>query len=96
MARGLAKLGIKKGDRVAMIQASNPRFVTAFFGIMKAGGIAVPLDSRYVADELASLFEDCRPAALFIEEAPLESTPAGHAPLQVTKAYHHLRRDRPR
>jgi long-chain acyl-CoA synthetase len=73
VARGLVKLGIKKGDRVAMIQASNPRFVTAFFGIMKAGGTAVPLDSRYVADELASLFDDCRPMALFIEELPLKS-----------------------
>ncbi len=73
VAGGLLKLGIKKGDRVAMIQASNPQFVTTFFGIMKAGGIAVPLDSRYVADELASLFDDCRPAALVIEDPPLES-----------------------
>ena len=71
IAGGLKKLGIKKGDRVATIQASNPRFVATFFGIMKAGGIAVPLDSRYVADELASLFDDCQPVALFIEDPPL-------------------------
>jgi long-chain acyl-CoA synthetase len=73
VARGLAKLGVKKGERIAMVQSSNPRFVTVFFGIMKAGGIAVPLDARYVADELVSLFDDCRPAALFIEDTPLGS-----------------------
>jgi long-chain acyl-CoA synthetase len=73
VAGGLVRLGLKKGDRVAMIQSSHPRFVTTFFGIMKAGGIAVPLDSRYIADELASLFDDCRPAALFIDEQPLAS-----------------------
>jgi long-chain acyl-CoA synthetase len=73
VAGGLARLGVKKGDRVAMIQSSNPTFVTAFFGIMKAGGIAVPLDARYVADELASLFNDCRPKVLFVEDPPLAS-----------------------
>jgi long-chain acyl-CoA synthetase len=54
-----------------MIQASNPEFVTVFFGITKAGAIAVPLDSRYVTDELASLFNDCRPEVLFVEDPPL-------------------------
>jgi long-chain acyl-CoA synthetase len=66
-------MGVKKGDRVAMIQASNPEFAAVFFGIIKAGGIAVPLDSRYVADELVSLFNDCRPRVLVVENPPLES-----------------------
>jgi long-chain acyl-CoA synthetase len=73
VARALMELGVKKGDRVATLQASNPEFVKVFFGIMKAGGIAVPLDSRYVPGELESLFQDCRPKVLFIEEPPLES-----------------------
>jgi long-chain acyl-CoA synthetase len=73
VAHALIKMGIEKGDRVAMVQASNPEFVNIFFGIIKAGGIAVPLDSRYVPDELDSLFNDCRPKALVIEDPPLES-----------------------
>jgi long-chain acyl-CoA synthetase len=71
VVHALLKMGLKKGDRVAMIQASNPEFVVVFFGIIKAGCIAVPLDSRYIADELASIFDDCRPAALAIEGQPL-------------------------
>jgi long-chain acyl-CoA synthetase len=73
VAHALIRMGVKKGDRVATIQGSNPEFVSIFFGIMKAGGIAVPLDSRYVADELVSLFNDCRPKVLVIEDPPLES-----------------------
>jgi long-chain acyl-CoA synthetase len=70
-AKALIKLGVKKGDRVATLQASNPEFVVVFFGILKAGGIAVPLDSRYVGDELAILFNDCRPVALVAENPPM-------------------------
>jgi long-chain acyl-CoA synthetase len=73
VANALKKMGVKKGDRVAMVQASNPEFVNVFFGILKAGGIAVPLDSRYVPDELVSLFNDCRPRVLVVEEPLLES-----------------------
>ena len=73
VAQALIKMGVKKGDRVATMQASNPEFVSIFFGIIKAGGIAVPLDSRYVPDELVSLFNDCRPKVLVIENPPLES-----------------------
>jgi long-chain acyl-CoA synthetase len=54
-----------------MMQSSNPEFVTVFFGIMKAGAIAVPLDSRYVADELEILFNDCTPRVCVIEDSVL-------------------------
>jgi len=73
VAHALIDMGVKPGDRVATMQSSNPEFVTVFFGIIKAGGIAVPLDSRYVPDELANIFSDCRPRVLVAENPPLES-----------------------
>lgn len=71
-ANALLKLGIRRGDRVAMLQNSSPEFVVVFFGIMKVGAIAVPLDTRYIADELISLFNDCTPAVAVSESALLE------------------------
>lgn len=71
-ANGLQKMGVKKGDRIAMALSSSPEFVTVFFGIMKVGGIAVPLDSRYVADELEILFNNCTPGVFVVEEASLK------------------------
>jgi long-chain acyl-CoA synthetase len=87
VAHALIKMGVKRGDRVAMMQSSNPEFVSVFFGIMKVGGIAVPLDARYVADELAILFKDCTPKVFVIEEASL--TPLLPS-LKRLKGVHHI------
>jgi long-chain acyl-CoA synthetase len=76
VANALIKMGVRKGDRVATIQSSNPEFVTVFFGIIKAGAIAVPLDARYVVDELSSLFDDCTPKVLVAENPALETAVA--------------------
>ena len=73
VANALIGLGVKKGDRVATIQGSNIPFTAAFFGIMKAGAVAVPLDPRYVSDELALLFADCKAKVLIAEPDCLES-----------------------
>ncbi len=73
VAHALIEMGVEKGDRVAMIQATNPEFVAILFGILKVGGIAVPLDSRYVGDELVNIFNDCRPKVLVLEDPPLQS-----------------------
>jgi len=71
VARALIGMGVRKGDRVAMLQASNPEFIAVFFGIIKAGAIACPLDSRYIADELERIFADCKPRVLAVEDPPL-------------------------
>jgi long-chain acyl-CoA synthetase len=71
VASALSQMGVIKGDRVATIQASNPEFITVFFGILKLGAIAVPLDSRYVADELDNIFRDCQPKVLAVDNPPL-------------------------
>lgn len=73
VAHALIEMGVKKGDRVAMTQSNSPEFVSVFFGIIKTGAVAVPLDSRYVADELETLFKDCTPKVFVLENPPLES-----------------------
>ncbi len=72
VANALIKMGVKKGDRVATLQSSSPEFVTIFFGIIKAGGIAVPLDARCIIDELACIFNDCQPKVLVAESPSID------------------------
>ncbi len=43
VARGLIELGIRPGDRVAMVLPTSPGFLDAFFGTLLAGAVAVPL-----------------------------------------------------
>ncbi|MBN1376278.1 MAG: AMP-binding protein [Dehalococcoidia bacterium] len=52
LAVGLVALGIKKGDRVAMLLPNLPQMVLGFQGIWKAGAIAVPLNPLYTEHEL--------------------------------------------
>jgi long-chain acyl-CoA synthetase len=67
MANALTGMGVGRGDRVAMLLANSPEFVITYFGVVKAGAVAVPLDTKYKPAELASLFADCRPRVLVAE-----------------------------
>lgn len=57
-AAGLRRLGVEKGDRVALLLPNSPAFVIAYFGILKAGGVVVPLNPRYSERELAFHLND--------------------------------------
>src|SRR6185503_5141026 len=46
-ACGLAALGIRKGDRVALCLPNSPQAVIAYFGILRAGGIVVACNPTY-------------------------------------------------
>ncbi len=72
VANTLIKLGVNKGDRVALLLSNSPEFVIIYFGTVKIGAIAVPLDIKYKTDELASLFDNSLPKVLVIESLALE------------------------
>ncbi len=59
-ANALASLGIKKGDRVAMMLPNIPEFVYCFFGIQKIGAVAVPFNSMYKGREIAYILNDSK------------------------------------
>jgi long-chain acyl-CoA synthetase len=73
VANALIGIGVSKGDRVAMLLPNSPEFVTTYFGVVKIGGIAVPLDTKYKLTELISLFNDSKPKVLVAESPFLES-----------------------
>ncbi len=52
LANLLLKRGIKKGDKVAILLMNCLEWLPIYFGILKAGAIAVPLNFRYSAEEI--------------------------------------------
>jgi long-chain acyl-CoA synthetase len=58
LAAGLADLGVKKGTPVGIYMANIPQFVIAFYGILKAGGIAVAFNPLYKAREIEHQLND--------------------------------------
>src|SRR5919201_270452 len=51
-ATALYQLGVRKGDRVALMLPNSPHFVVAFFGAMKLGAIVVNNNPTYTSREL--------------------------------------------
>jgi len=48
----LIKRGIKKGDKVAILLMNCLEWLPIYFGILKTGAVAVPLNFRYTAEEI--------------------------------------------
>ncbi|MDP2964683.1 MAG: long-chain fatty acid--CoA ligase [Pelolinea sp.] len=61
----LIRLGLKKGDRVALILPNIPQFVIAYYAILKAGGIVVAMNPNYKLSEFQFLFKDSLPKYVF-------------------------------
>lgn len=68
-ARGWAKaviaMGIQPGQNVGILLTTRPEFIELLFGVTMAGAIAVPVNARYQASELAFLVRDADLVALF-------------------------------
>ncbi len=48
----LLSRGLKKGDKVGILLMNCLEWLPIYFGILKAGGVAVPLNFRYASDEI--------------------------------------------
>lgn len=57
-AEGLRKLGVKKGDRVALVLPNCPQHVAAFYAVLRLGAIVVEHNPLYTPRELRHQFED--------------------------------------
>jgi long-chain acyl-CoA synthetase len=66
LAAALAAQGVAVGDRVALCMPNCSEFVLAFLAIVKAGAIAVPVDTRLTPAEIAYILADSKPRAAFI------------------------------
>ena len=55
---GLAKLGMRPTDRVALLSHNGPEWVICYFGILMNGGIVVPIDKELRAGEIRHILDD--------------------------------------
>lgn len=53
VARGLQRLGVVAGDRVAMVMANHPEFPTILFGAWRLGASVIPINFTFRAEELS-------------------------------------------
>lgn len=72
LANALAGLGIKKGDRVAILQVNCNQYVEAYYGVAKTGAIFVPLNFRAKKDELVHMLNHSEASVLLVGERYIE------------------------
>src|SRR5258708_9041195 len=66
---GLRNLGMRREERVAVLLLDAAEFSYCFFGTIKAGGIAVPLNTMLKPAEYEYLLNDCRARILVVSES---------------------------
>lgn len=69
LAAGLRASGVGLGDRVAILALNSDRYLEAYLAIAWAGAVAVPLNTRWSAREVADALADCAPSALLADAA---------------------------
>src|SRR6478752_7486905 len=57
-AEGLRRLGVRAGDRVALILPNCPQHVVAFYAVLRLGAVVVEHNPLYTSRELRHQFED--------------------------------------
>ncbi|MDX2160526.1 MAG: long-chain fatty acid--CoA ligase [bacterium] len=59
LAVGLIDMGLKKGDRVALVMPNTTAFMIAYYGILKAGGVVAATNPTYPPEKMQFQIDDC-------------------------------------
>jgi acyl-CoA synthetase (AMP-forming)/AMP-acid ligase II len=68
-AGAFAELGVEKGERVAIWAPNSAEWIIAAFGLMTAGGVLVPINTRFKAEEAADIIGRSGAKAVLVQKA---------------------------
>jgi long-chain acyl-CoA synthetase len=77
VARGLRARGYARGDRIVILSANRSEYLAAYYGIMRAGLVAVPVNYRFPAATIAFILRDCGAKLVFCDLARRGQCPPG-------------------
>jgi len=71
VAHLLRELGVRRGERVALLLDNSSAYITAYYGILKCGGVTVAMYSTTVAKTLRYIVKDCAVSVLITQSRHL-------------------------
>src|SRR5260370_12472833 len=72
LAGALRKAGVQPGDRVAFLSANCHRLLEAYYGVVEAGALLLPLNLQLAPQELTHVLNDSGVRVLFYQKRFLE------------------------
>src|ERR1043166_380564 len=77
VARALKKRGFVRGDRIAIVSANRIEFLAAYYGIMRAGFVAVPVNYRFPKKTIHLILQNAGAKLVFCDRPSRETCPDG-------------------
>jgi long-chain acyl-CoA synthetase len=67
VARALARRGFARGDRIGILSINRTEFIAAYFGIMRAGFVAVPVNFKFPRQTIHFILRDAGAKLVFCD-----------------------------
>jgi len=87
LAGALRGLGVRTGDRVAFLSANCHRLLEAYYGVLEAGAVLLPLNIRLTPHELGYILGDAEARVLFVEPQFLPLVEAFRSQVKCIEAF---------
>ncbi len=72
IATGLIRMGVSPGDHIGLCALNSSDWIAFYFGVLKAGGVAVTLSGGLTKNELVILVSHAKPRFMFTIDAKLQ------------------------
>jgi long-chain acyl-CoA synthetase len=76
VARALAGRGFARGERIAILSANRVEYLAAYFGIMRAGLVAVPVNFKFPRQTIHFILRDAGAKLVFCDRPRCPDVPA--------------------
>ena len=90
VANALIKKGVKKGDVVMHLMMNSIKWLEAYFGILKTGAMAAPLNFRFISRQIKYCADIAEPKVMILDDSFSERIAEIRSELNTIKDYFYL------